>query len=84
MILNSTRASDIPTVIKGLDQEQQSRLMAYLYKGMSALGNGADVSGSVLLTWHEKVSLPGDSNLIAALLTRSSRRSLVSAASSVS
>lgn len=56
MILNSTRASDIPTVIKGLDQEQQSRLMAYLYKGMSALGQGADVSGSVLLTWHEKVS----------------------------
>ena len=30
--------------------------MAYLYKGMAALGQGSDVSGSVLLTWHEKVS----------------------------
>lgn len=30
--------------------------MAYLYKGMAAPGDGADVSGSVLLTWHEKVS----------------------------
>ena len=30
--------------------------MAYLYKGMAALGQGSDVSGSVLLTWHEKVN----------------------------
>lgn len=29
--------------------------MAYLYKGMAALGQGGEVSGSVLLTWHEKV-----------------------------
>lgn len=32
LILNSTRANDIPNVIKGLDQEQQAHLMAYLYK----------------------------------------------------
>lgn len=56
LILNSTRAADIPNAIKSLDQEQQAHLMAYLYKNMAALGNGADVSGSVLLTWHEKVS----------------------------
>jgi hypothetical protein len=26
-------------------------------QGMAALGGGSDVSGSVLLTWHEKVRL---------------------------
>lgn len=35
--------------------------MSYLYKGMAGLGGragggGGEVSGSVLLTWHEKVS----------------------------
>lgn len=30
--------------------------MKYIYKGMAMSGWG-DVSGSVLLTWHEKVSL---------------------------
>jgi hypothetical protein len=25
---------------------------------MAALGSGSDISGSVLLTWHEKVSTP--------------------------
>ena len=78
LILNSTRAADIPGVLKGLDDDQKDHLMTYLYKvrhawgtdwvlgrrecelmaqGMAALGNGADVSGSVLLTWHEKVSV---------------------------
>ncbi|BEI85145.1 hypothetical protein CcaverHIS002_0505460 [Cutaneotrichosporon cavernicola] len=55
LILNSTRAADIPNAIKGLDHEQQAYLMAYLYKNMAALGNGADIPGSVLLTWHEKL-----------------------------
>lgn len=32
LILNSTRSTDIPNAIKGLDQEQQAHLMAYLYK----------------------------------------------------
>jgi actin related protein 2/3 complex subunit 5 len=32
LILNSTRASDIPNILKGLGQEQQDHLMAYLYK----------------------------------------------------
>lgn len=55
LILNSTRSADIPTMIKNLDQVQQDRLMAYLYKGMAVLAQGGEVSGSVLLTWHEKV-----------------------------
>ena len=71
LILNSTRASDIPNILKGLGQEQQDHLMAYLYKvypalspfhgdvdnqGMAALGGSSEASGSVLLSWHEKVS----------------------------
>ena len=67
-ILNSTKATEIPAVVKSLSQESQDTLMKYLYKGMSLQGSG-DVSGSVLLGWHEKVrfpfpflqlSLPGD------------------------
>ncbi|KAK1924265.1 actin-related protein 2/3 complex subunit 5 [Papiliotrema laurentii] len=54
-ILNSTRAAEIPTILKSLGGEQQDRLMAYLYKGMASLGYGSDANGSVLLTWHEKL-----------------------------
>lgn len=71
LILNSTRASDIPNILKGLGEEQQDHLMAYLYKacparivmpetdkqGMAALGVSSEASGSVLLSWHEKVRL---------------------------
>lgn len=32
VILNSTRAADIPNAIKSLDADQQAHLMAYLYK----------------------------------------------------
>lgn len=31
-ILNSTRSTDIPAILKNLDGAQQDRLMAYLYK----------------------------------------------------
>lgn len=41
--------------MKSLDQDAQDTLMKYLYKGMAMPGWG-DVSGSVLLGWHEKVS----------------------------
>lgn len=37
--------------------------MKYLYKGMAMPGWG-DVSGSVLLGWHEKASLSNDSPTI--------------------
>lgn len=55
-ILNSTKASEIPGVVKSLSTDAQDTLMKYLYKGMALPGWG-DVSGSVLLGWHEKVSL---------------------------
>ena len=54
-ILNSTKATEIPNVVRSLSQDAQDTLMKYLYKGMALPGWG-DVSGSVLLGWHEKVS----------------------------
>ena len=53
-VLNSTKSADIPTVVKSLTSDHQDNLMKYLYKGMAIPGWG-DVSGSVLLGWHEKV-----------------------------
>lgn len=41
-------------MIKSLSLDTQDTLMKYLYKGMAMPGWG-DVSGSVLLGWHEKV-----------------------------
>ncbi|OJT11100.1 Actin-related protein 2/3 complex subunit 5 [Trametes pubescens] len=52
-ILNSTKATEIPGVVKALSTDAQDTLMKYLYKGMALPGWG-DVSGSVLLGWHEK------------------------------
>lgn len=53
-ILGSTKATEIPGIVKSLSQDAQDTLMKYLYKGMAMPGWG-DVSGSVLLGWHEKV-----------------------------
>ena len=53
-ILNSTKSTDIPAIVKSLSTDAQDTLMKYLYKGMALPGWG-DVSGSVLLGWHEKV-----------------------------
>ncbi|KAG6911565.1 hypothetical protein DXG01_011867 [Tephrocybe rancida] len=54
-ILNTTKSTEIPTVIKSLSQDTQDTLMKYLYKGMAMPGWG-DISGSVLLGWHEKLT----------------------------
>ncbi|GLB44561.1 hypothetical protein LshimejAT787_1701880 [Lyophyllum shimeji] len=54
-ILNTTKATEIPAVIKSLSQDAQDTLMKYLYKGMAMPGWG-DISGSVLLGWHEKLT----------------------------
>lgn len=53
-ILNSTKSTEVSSVIKALSQDSQDALMKYLYKGMAMPGWG-DISGSVLLGWHEKV-----------------------------
>ncbi|PPQ94266.1 hypothetical protein CVT25_004923 [Psilocybe cyanescens] len=54
-ILNTTKSADIPGVIKALSLDTQDTLMKYLYKGMAMPGWG-DISGSVLLGWHEKLT----------------------------
>lgn len=54
-ILNTTKATDIAGVVKALSADEQDTLMKYLYKGMALPGWG-DVSGSVLLVWHEKLT----------------------------
>ncbi|KAG6377797.1 actin-related protein 2/3 complex subunit 5 [Boletus reticuloceps] len=52
-VLNSTKSTDVPSILRSLSQDEQDTLMKYVYKGMGMPGWG-DVSGSVLLGWHEK------------------------------
>ncbi|TEB33692.1 actin-related protein ARPC5 [Coprinellus micaceus] len=54
-ILNSTKSTEITPAIKALTPDAQDTLMKYLYKGMALPGWG-DISGSVLLGWHEKLT----------------------------
>ncbi|KAF9040098.1 actin-related protein ARPC5 [Panaeolus papilionaceus] len=54
-ILNTTKSTDITNIIKTLSPDTQDTLMKYLYKGMGMPGWG-DISGSVLLGWHEKLT----------------------------
>jgi len=54
-ILNTTKSTEITGVVKSLSQDTQDTLMKYLYKGMAMPGWG-DISGSVLLGWHEKLT----------------------------
>ncbi len=53
-VLNSIKATDIPSLLKLLSTEQQDILMKYIYRGMALpkLYNSA-----VLLNWHEKVRM---------------------------
>ncbi|KAF8229407.1 actin-related protein ARPC5, partial [Tricholoma matsutake] len=67
-ILNTTKATEIPTVIKSLTQEAQDTLMKYLYKGMAMPGWG-DISGSVLLGWHEKLTEAAGTGCIVRTMT---------------
>ncbi|PPQ64123.1 hypothetical protein CVT24_008734 [Panaeolus cyanescens] len=54
-VLNTTKSTDITNIIKTLSPDAQDTLMKYLYKGMGLPGWG-DISGSVLLGWHEKLT----------------------------
>jgi actin related protein 2/3 complex subunit 5 len=51
-IINSTKSSDIPVIVKSLSLDEQDRLMKYIYKGLASPELGAS---AVLLGWHEKV-----------------------------
>ncbi|KAG1773381.1 actin-related protein 2/3 complex subunit 5 [Suillus placidus] len=67
-ILNSTKSSEINNVVKALSQDAQDTLMKYLYKGMGMPGWG-DVSGSVLLGWHEKLTEIAGTGCIVRVMT---------------
>ncbi|KAH7906938.1 actin-related protein 2/3 complex subunit 5 [Hygrophoropsis aurantiaca] len=67
-ILNSTKSSEIPAVVKALSQDSQDTLMKYIYKGMGMPGWG-DVSGSVLLGWHEKLTEVAGTGCIVRVMT---------------
>ncbi|CAL1697480.1 unnamed protein product [Somion occarium] len=67
-ILNSTKASEIPAIVRSLSQDAQDTLMKYLYKGMALPGWG-EVSGSVLLGWHEKLTEVAGTGCIVRAMT---------------
>ncbi|KAF8626032.1 hypothetical protein AX15_005122 [Amanita polypyramis BW_CC] len=67
-ILNSTKSTDISGAIKQLSQDDQDTLMKYLYKGMAMPGWG-DISGSVLLGWHEKLTEIAGTGCIVRTMT---------------
>ncbi|KAF8346657.1 actin-related protein 2/3 complex subunit 5 [Amanita rubescens] len=67
-ILNSTKATDISGAIKTLSLDDQDTLMKYLYKGMAMPGWG-DISGSVLLGWHEKLTEIAGTGCIVRTMT---------------
>ncbi|EPQ30771.1 uncharacterized protein PFL1_01672 [Pseudozyma flocculosa PF-1] len=58
-ILNSTKSTDIPNAVKGLDIDQKDNLMKYIYKGLELGGSGGEREGvncAVLLGWHERLT----------------------------
>ncbi|KAL0951610.1 hypothetical protein HGRIS_008290 [Hohenbuehelia grisea] len=67
-ILNSTKSTEVSAVVKALTQDEQDTLMKYLYKGMAMPGWG-DISGSVLLGWHEKLTEVAGTGCIVRTMT---------------
>jgi len=67
-ILNSTKSAEVPNVLKSLSPDAQDTLMKYLYKGMAMPGWG-DLSGSVLLVWHEKLTEIAGTGCIVRVMT---------------
>ncbi|KAH9921651.1 arp2/3 complex subunit [Fomitopsis serialis] len=67
-ILNSTKSTEIPNIVRALSPDAQDVLMKYLYKGMAMPGWG-DVSGSVLLGWHEKLTEAAGTGCIVRAMT---------------
>jgi len=66
--LNGAQATEVPAVVTSLSQDARDALMKYLYKGMGLPGWG-DVSGSVLLGWHEKLTEAAGTECIVRVMT---------------
>ncbi|KAF9264823.1 arp2/3 complex 16 kDa subunit [Marasmius fiardii PR-910] len=67
-ILNTTKSTEVSNVVKSLSTDAQDILMKYLYKGMGMPGWG-DISGSVLLGWHEKLTEVAGTGCIVRTMT---------------
>ncbi|KAF9649118.1 Arp2/3 complex 16 kDa subunit ARPC5, partial [Thelephora ganbajun] len=69
-ILNSTKLVEGSNVLKSLSPDAQDSLIKHSYKGMTMPGWG-DVSGSVLLGWHEEVrGIAGTGFIIRVIIDR--------------
>ncbi|KAH8833897.1 actin-related protein 2/3 complex subunit 5 [Flagelloscypha sp. PMI_526] len=67
-IVGALTIVDIAPTIKALSPDSQDTLMKYLYKGMGMPGWG-DISGSVLLGWHEKLTEIAGTGCIVRTMT---------------
>jgi len=68
LILNSTKSTDIPAIVRVLSQDAQDTLMKYLYKGMAIQGD-SEITPSVLLSWHEKLTDVAGTGCIVRVMT---------------
>ncbi|KAG8847958.1 hypothetical protein FRB96_001360 [Tulasnella sp. 330] len=68
LILNSTKSSDIASIVRSISQDSQDTLMKYLYKGMAIQGD-SEITPSVLLSWHEKLTDIAGTGCIVRVMT---------------
>ncbi|CAG8555616.1 6740_t:CDS:2 [Acaulospora morrowiae] len=65
-VLNSIKATDIPSLVKNLSSEQQDVLMKYIYRGMAS---PELYSSAMLLNWHEKLTEVAGVGCIVRVIT---------------
>lgn len=64
-VLGTVKSTDIPNLLKSLDDQQLDALMRAIYKGLAA---PAENNCAVLLSWHEKVVELGGEGVIVRVL----------------
>ncbi|KAF9972407.1 hypothetical protein BGZ73_004470 [Actinomortierella ambigua] len=65
-VLNSTKLSDVPQLVKELTPVDQDVLMKYLYKGMAS---PEQYNSGVLLAWYEKLFEVAGQGCIVRVIT---------------
>ncbi|PWN45790.1 actin-related protein ARPC5 [Ceraceosorus guamensis] len=65
-VFNSTKSSDIASVVKALNVDQQDTLMKFIYKGLGKPELGAS---AVLLNWHDKLTEVAGTGSIVRVMT---------------
>ncbi|KAF9167488.1 hypothetical protein DFQ27_001014 [Actinomortierella ambigua] len=65
-VLNSTKSSDVPQLVKELNPVDQDVLMKYLYKGMAS---PEQYNSGVLLAWYEKLFEVAGQGCIVRVIT---------------